>query len=288
MTSTSTSTGRRAGPRKSKAARDGDTMRPAMPQKITRTGRCLQIAVISIALLTTASAQQTSKNPDVITVFTTRSIATVLDRIGAEFEQTTGYRLDVTTDIAITMVRRIQAGEPFDFLVAAPEHIDALIKDGMIAADTRTDLARSGIGVAVRAGAAKPDIRSVESFRRALLNAKSIAYLREGQSGVYLAGMLQRLGIAGAIESKLTRPTADIVSELVAKGDVEIGMVVVTQILTTPGVELVGELPDELQSYIVFTGGVSTRARAPLAARALMTFLASPTSINVMRSQGMR
>lgn len=203
---TSTSTGGRAGPRKTKAARDGDTMRPAMPQKITRTGRCLQVAVISVALLTTASAQQTSKNGDVITVFTTRSIATVLDRIGAEFEQTTGYRLDVTTDIAITMVRRIQAGEPFDFLVAAPEHIDALIKDGTIAADTRTDLARSGIGIAVRAGAAKPDIRSVESFRRALLNAKSIAYLREGQSGVYLAGMLQRLGIAGAIESKSPGP----------------------------------------------------------------------------------
>lgn len=104
---------------------------------------------------------------------------------------------------------------------------------------------------------------------------------------MYLAGLLERLGIADAIESKVTRPDSDIVSELVAKGDIELGMVVITQILTTPGVELVGPLPPEIQSYITFTGGVSSASREPDAARALIRFLNSPAALAVIRAQGM-
>jgi molybdate transport system substrate-binding protein len=222
-----------------------------------------------------------------IRVFTTRAIATVLNEVGPDFERATGHRLIVTSDIAIRMVRRIRSGEPFDFLVAAPGQIDELVRDGKIAADTRTDLARSGIGVQVRAGARKPDITTVEAFRQALLDAKSIAYLKEGQSGVYLSGIIDRLGIADAVYPKLTRPETDIVSELVARGDVELGMVVITQILTTPGVELVGPLPPALQSYITFTAGVSAASPLPGAARELMGFLTGPSAIRVMRSQGM-
>ncbi len=220
-------------------------------------------------------------------IFSTRAIATVLDKVGPEFERTTGHRLNVTTDIAIRMVRRIRDGEPFDFLVAAPGQMDALIKEGKIISETRTDLTRSGIGVQVRAGAPKPDVSSVDALKRALLNAKSIAYLKEGQSGVYLAGMLERLGIAEAIKSKVTRPETDIVSELVAKGDIELGMVVITQILTTPGVELVGPLPSEIQSYITFTGGVSTGSRYRDAAQDLIRFLTGPAALPVIKAQGM-
>jgi molybdate transport system substrate-binding protein len=222
-----------------------------------------------------------------IKVFTTRAIATVLHKVGPDFERATGHELNVTTDIAIRMVRRIQAGEPFDCLVAAPGQIDALIKDGKIVAETRTDLARSGIGVQVRAGARKPDISSVEAFKQALLDAKSIAYLKEGQSGVYLSGLMERLGIAEAIRSKVTRPDTDIVSQLVARGDVELGMVVITQILTSPGVELVGPLPPEIQSYITFAAGVSTSSSVPGAAKDLLRFLTGPSAIAVIRSQGM-
>lgn len=222
-----------------------------------------------------------------IKVFTTRAIATVLRELGPDFERATGHELTVTSDIAIRMVRRIQAGEPFDFLVAAPAHIDALIKDGRIIPGTRTDLARSGIGVAVRAGARKPDITSVAAFKQALLDARSIAYLKEDQSGVYLSGVIERLGIADAIRPKVTRPDTDIVCELVAGGAVELGMVVITQILTTPGVELVGPLPPEIQSHVTFTAGVSTRSRAPEAARELIRFLTGPSAIRVMTAQGM-
>jgi molybdate transport system substrate-binding protein len=242
---------------------------------------------IAMAGLTGLLGRADIANAAEIRILSTRAIATVLDKVGPEFERTTGHRLNVSTDIAIRMVRRIREGEPFDFLVASPAQMDALIKEGKIIRESRTDLVRSGVGVEVRAGAPKPDITSVEAFKRALLNAKSIAYLREGQSGVYLAGMLERLGIAEAIKSKVTRPETDIVSELVAKGEIELGMVVITQILTTPGVELVGPLPVELQSYITFSGGVSTTSREPNAARELIKFLTGPAALPVIRAQGM-
>lgn len=222
-----------------------------------------------------------------LAVFTTRAIATVLDSIAPEFERATGHRLRVTSDIAIRMVRRIRAGTPFDVLVAAPEQIDGLIADGTVIAATRADLARSGIGVAVRAGAPRPDVSSVEAFKRALLGARSVAYLKEGQSGIYLAGLMQRLGLTRAIEPRLTRPATDIVSQLVASGEVELGMVVITQILPTPGVALAGPLPAELQRYVTFTAAVSSRSAAPDAARALIAALTGSRAASVMRAQGM-
>ena len=161
-----------------------------------------------------------------------------------------------------------------------------MVKDGKLIADTRTNLTRSGIGVEVRKGAPKPDIGSVEAFKRAMLNAKSIGYLKVGQSGLMVAAMLDRIGLTEALKSKVTLPQDDIVSELVAEGKIEIGMVNITQILTTPGVDLVGPLPPELQSYIVFAGGVGANSRAPDAARELIKFLKGP-AVPVIKAQGM-
>ena len=249
--------------------------------------RALRTSATAILGLMLVLAEPQIAHAAEIKVFTTRAIATVLHAVGRDFERATGHELNVTSDIAIRMVRRIQTGEPFDFLVAAPGQIDELIRDGRILAETRTNLARSGIGVGVRAGAPKPDISSVQTFKKALLDAKSIAYLKEGQSGVYLSALIERLGIADSIRSKVTRPDTDIVSEFVANGNVELGMVVITQILTTPGVELVGPLPPEIQSYITFTAGVSTSSGVSGAAKDLIRFLTGPSAIQVMRSQGM-
>ena len=156
----------------------------------------------------------------------------VLAEIGSEFERETGHTLIVSSDLPPAFERRVNAGESFDLLISGSSPVDEWIERGRIVAATRTEIARSGIGVEVRAGAPRPDISSVDAFKRALLNARSIAYLRVG-SGIYIAGLLERLGIAEAIKSKVTRPESDIVSELVAKGEVEIGMTVITQILTT-------------------------------------------------------
>jgi molybdate transport system substrate-binding protein len=221
-----------------------------------------------------------------IRVWTARALATVLAEVGLEFERTMGHRLTISSDLPGGFQRRANAGEQFDLFISASASVDEWIKEGRLIAQTRTDVARSGIGVAVRAGSRKPDISSVEAFKRALLDAKSIAYLKVG-SGLYMDGLVKRLGIAEAVTPKVTRPDTDIVCELVARGEIDLGIVVITQILTTPGVDLVGPLPAAIQSHVMFTAGVSAKSKAPDAARELIKFLTGPTAIPVIRRQGM-
>jgi molybdate transport system substrate-binding protein len=248
----------------------------------------MRLAIYATVAITVFSASQVSRSEAAeIRLGTTRAVATILSEIGAEFEKSTAHTLKVSSDLGPNIVKRIDAGEKFDLIIVGPTQIDQLIKADQLVATTRTGIVRSGIGVEVRAGAPKPDISSVDAFKKALLNAKSIAYLKEGASGVYIAGMLERLGIADAIKAKVTRPETDIVSELVAKGEIELGMVVSTQILTTRGVELVGPLPPEVQSYITFVGAISSDAAAPEAARSLIEFLKGPTALPVIKEQGM-
>jgi molybdate transport system substrate-binding protein len=218
-----------------------------------------------------------------IKIFTSRAIATVLEKVGSDFERISGDRLHVISGFSPVFVKQIHAGEPFDVVVSPPSTLDALIKDGHVLSDSRTDLVRSGVGVAVRRGALKPDLGSVEAFKRALLNARSVGYLPT--AGV--PQLIERLGIGDAIKSKTTIPNTDIVSELVAKGEIELGVVVITQILTTPGVELAGPLPPEIQFYTTFTAGVGAKSKVPGEARALIKFLIGPVATPVIKAQGM-
>lgn len=221
-----------------------------------------------------------------IRVWTARALATVLAEVGPEFERATGHRLIVSSGLPTEFARRAQAGEGFDLFISGSATVDQWTRDGRLITGTRTDLARSGIGVEVRAGAPKPDISTVDAFRRTLIAVRSIAYLPTG-SGIYLASLFQKLGVADAVNAKATRPDTDIVSEMVAQGKVELGLVVITQILTTPGVTLVGPLPSEIQSYVTFTAAVSAASPVADAARELIRFLQSPTALAVMRAQGM-
>ncbi len=230
-----------------------------------------------------AALQNTTVLAAEVKIFTSRAIATVLEVIGPEFERTTGNKLNVISGFSPVFVRQINAGEPFDVIASPPGTIDGLAKDGKVLAETRTKLVRSGTGVEVRKGAPKPDISSTEAFKRALLNAKSIGYLPT--AGV--PQLIERLGIAEAIKAKVRIPDTDIVSELVAKGELELGVVVITQILTTPDVDLVGPLPPDIQFHISFEGAVSSQSRAPDAARALIRFLTGPVAIPVIKAQGM-
>jgi molybdate transport system substrate-binding protein len=240
---------------------------------------------VGVALLVTAAKIAPASAAE-IKVMAPRAIWTVLNEAGPQFERMTGHKINVSVDLAAVVVRRVNSGEAFDIAVAAPGQIDGLVKEGKLIADTRTDLTRSGIGVEVRKGAPKPDIGSVDAFKRAMLNAKSVGYLKVGQSGLMVAAMLDRIGLTEALKSKVVRPDDDVVSEMVAEGKIEIGMVNISQILTTPGVDLVGPLPPELQSYIVFSGGVSAGSKAPDAARELIKYLKGP-AVPVIRAQGM-
>ncbi len=237
-------------------------------------------------LVFVASWTATSAIAADINVWTASAFGKVIRQVRSDFEVPTGTKIVVREGLRDEFFRRIEANEPFDVLILPRPAIEGLTTQGKIVAEGRLDLARSGIGVEVRAGARKPDITSVEAFRRALLEAKSIAYLRVG-SGEYIHGMIERLGIADAIRAKVIRPPTDTVSDMVAKGEVELGIVASTQIVTTPGVELAGPMPAELQNYLIFTGGVSAQSKVQTSARALLRFLTSPVAVQAIKSGGM-
>src|SRR5262249_12084568 len=152
-------------------------------------------------------------------------------------------------------------------------------------AGSRADVMKAGIGVAVRRGAPKPDISTVAAFKRTLLDAKSITYLKEGASTRHLVKVLGELGIADALKPKTIQPTTESVSE--AAGEIEIGIIVIPNILSVPGAELVGPLPEEIQSYITFTAAVSQQSANQSAAREVIRLLQSPAGLQSIRKNGM-
>jgi molybdate transport system substrate-binding protein len=197
-------------------------------------------------------------------VFASRAIWTVLAEVGPEFEKNSAHKLNVIMGLSSEFVGRINGGEAFDVIAAPPAALDGLIASGKVAADSKTNLARSGYGVVIRAGSSKPDISSVEAFKRALLNAKSITYLPV--PGV--PQLIERLGLKEAIASKTTMPNSDISSELVATGEIELGVVAITQVFTTPRIELVGPLPPEFRCTPT-SAARSARLRKPLMPHAI-------------------
>jgi molybdate transport system substrate-binding protein len=244
-------------------------------------GRTVGLTGLAMILCTIFAAPNALASE--LKIFTARAVATVLDKIGPDFERMTGHKMSVVVGLSSELVERINADEAFDLIAVPPPVIDRLIDGGKVAADSKISLVRSANGVEVRAGAPKPNISTLEAFKRTLLNAKSIAYLPVPG----IPQMIEQLGLKDAIASKVTVPNSDIVSELVARGEVELGLVVITQILTTPGVELVGPLPSEVQFYTSFAGGISSNSSAPEAARDLLKFLKSGTAIPVIKTQGM-
>ena len=182
---------------------------------------------------------------------------------------------------------RLERGEPVDVVIVADAALVQLIKGGMILAQSRTPLARSGIGLAVRAGAPKPDISSVNALKRTLLQAKSIAY-SASVSGLYLSTELfQRLGIADQIMRKSRRIEGERVGTVVARGEAEIGFQQTSELLSVPGIDYVGPLPPEVQKVAVFSAGVTVGARDSDAAHALIRFLASPEAAYAITKSGM-
>ena len=218
-----------------------------------------------------------------IRILTARAGATVLREIGADFERETGHRIDMSLGVGPAFVARIKGGEHFDIVISSSSTIDGLIQDGRISADTRKNVFRSGMGVGVRSGAPRPDIGSVDALKAALRDAGSIGYLRVNQ----VDRLIQKLGLTEDLKSKVQSFEEDLVSEYVASGKLDLGIVVATQILTTPGVDLVGPLPPEIQYFFQFVAGVSAKAACPAAASDLIELLLSSAAVPVIRAQGM-
>lgn len=241
---------------------------------------------VSIAVAFGATATATAAD---VKVSSARLGVTVLRELASQFERDTGHHLTITEIYGPEFMKRLSAGDSLDtdVVILRYDLIDALINAGKLRRATRTDLFKTGEGVEVRAGASKPDISTVERFRQALLDAKSIAYLANGLETPYLDRLMDQLGITNQIKAKLIRPEQDLVSIMTAKGEVELGIAITTQIMTTPGVELAGPLPPEIQCYFNFAGAVSTNSNQPDEAMSLLQFLTGPAAIPVIHAQGM-
>jgi len=204
------------------------------------------------------------------------------------FEQASGHKVTTIFTGTLDVQKRIAAGEAYDLIIMAGPAIDDFIKSGKVVPGSRTDLARSGVGVAVRAGAPKPDISSTEALKKTLLSAKSIGY-STGPSGVYLAKLFQRLGVADAVKSKLKQtPTGVFVGGLVASGEAEIGFQQVSELSHFPGVDFVGPLPTEVQEITVFSSGLQVGAKQAEAANAWVKFLAAPAAAPAFTKRGLQ
>ena len=209
-----------------------------------------------------------------------------------EFERLTGHKVLTaygpsmgTTTNAIPV--RLERGEAADVLIIVGYALDDLAKQGKVIADSRVELVKSPIGIAVKSGAAKPDISNADAVKRMLLAAKTIAYY-DSASGVYVSTeMFDKLGIKEAMQGKARKVPATPVGEIVAHGDAEIGFQQISELRPVAGIDIVGPLPDELQKITVFSAGIATVSKEPDAGKALIKFLASPAARPEIVKSGM-
>ncbi len=201
------------------------------------------------------------------------------------FERASGVTIEIEFRLTLVLQKEIEGGAPFDVALLPRPELDALVRTGKIAAGTAADVTRSAVGLCVRAGAPKPDIGTVEAFKRTLLAARSIAY-SDGPSGAYIAALLARLDIAAEMKPK-TRLTSGPVAVLVANGEAEIGLQQIVAILPVKDAELVGPLPSELQNVIIYAAGIAAAARNIDTAQNFIGYMRSRVVAELIRAKGM-
>ena len=222
-----------------------------------------------------------------IRILSTHAAFEVLSELGPQFERTTGHRLSIGYDPANVIKRHIDGGAAFDVAIVTRPVIDDLSKQGKIIADTCVDIGRSGLGLAVRKGAPKPDISTIEAFKRALLAATSVVRSKDGTSGLYFEKLLDRLGIAEAMRGKIRLGGSGRIAELVAAGEAELAVQQISELLPVAGAEFVGPFPPELQLYTVFAAGVGSAAKNRQAAVALINSLTAPSAAVLFKAKGL-
>ena len=204
-----------------------------------------------------------------------------------QFESATGHRVATTWAGTTAIMQRMAAGERYDLIVISSTELDELIRQGKIVSGSRVDLAKSGIGIAVRAGAPRPDVRSRAALKQALLAAKTVGYT-SGPSGVYMAGLIEKMGIAAEVNPKHRGvPSGGTIGTIVASGGAEIGFQQVSELVHIAGIDYIGPLPPDIQCITVFSCGLQADASQPDAAKALMAFLTTPAAKNVMTKHGL-
>ena len=223
-----------------------------------------------------------------IRMLVSNAMKTTLEELVPQFEKASEHKLAITFGAASELKTEIEKGATFDVAILTPAVIDALATAGKVVAASRTDIARAPFGMASRKGAPKPDISTVEAFKRALLDAKSIAYVEAGAGSPYFKSLLERLGIAGEVKPKLRpQPTSNPTAKAVANGEAEIGITAISEILPYAGAEVVGPLPPEIQFHSVSAAAIAANAKDTEAAKAVIRFLTAPAAAAVLKAKGL-
>jgi len=245
---------------------------------------CFQTAArAATALLVSVTAVQAAE----IKILSSNGVTAVMKELGPEFERASGHRIAIHFDAAALLRKKVEAGEAFDLTILTAPVLEDVMKKGLVVAGSRADIARSGVGVAMRAGQPKPDIGNTEAFKRTMLAAQTVAYTTEGTSGRYFVSLLERLGIGEQMKPKARTRQSGPAAELVAKGEAELAVQQISELLPVAGTQFVGPFPPELQVYTTFSAGLGARAAEPDAARALIKFLTAPAAMPVIKSKGM-
>jgi molybdate transport system substrate-binding protein len=249
-------------------------------EKTMKIQRVIGPIVGSVMALLSSGAQAAD-----IKVLASTAVKTTLQELTPQFEKATGNKVDITFAPAAALKVKIEEGEAFDVAILAAPITDSLAGSGKV--DTaRTTIAHSGIGVAIRKGAPKPDISTTEAFKRTLLDVKSVGFTAAGATGAYLKTLFEKLGIAEELKPKL-KLLPGAAGEAAASGEVEIGMTQISEILPYPGAELAGPLPPDIQSYTYFSAAASPASKEADAAKAFIKFLAAPSALAVIKAKGM-
>ena len=245
------------------------------------------LAAAATFTLLSLLAQNVTAEAAEVKVLSASATRLVMNEISPQFERATRHKLVIKFETVGLLKRQIDGGETFDVAILTPSMIDDLVKEGKIAAGTRADIARSGLGVYVRTGAPKPDISSADAFKRTMLNAKSISHSKEGVTAIYLASLFKRLGIAEQMKSKTKYSPTGGLNQVIAKGEAELGFSAISAIEPVPGAELLGPFPPELQHYATYTAGIGAAAKEGEAGKALIKFLKGPSAVPVLKAKGM-
>jgi len=221
-----------------------------------------------------------------VRVLSSNGVHSVMVEMVPAFERATGHKVSVDYYTANQVIDQIKKGEAADLVIITRPTVDGLIKEGKIVKGSDKILGRSGVGVAIKAGLTKPDISTPDKLKQALLDAKWIAFTKTGGSGIHVANVIKRLGIADQVYAKATTPEGGAVGPLVARGEAEMAIQQIPELKAVKEIQYVGPLPKELQNFTVFTTGVMTNARQPEAAKALIDFLTTPAAVSLFNAKG--
>jgi molybdate transport system substrate-binding protein len=243
--------------------------------------------VTAIAGLAALFAYAGASGAAEIKVLASNGVKAALEELAPQFERATGNKVTIVWGLAAVLKRQIEGGEAFDLAILTTAGVDDLARQGKVDGGTRANVARSGVGIGIKAGAPRTDIGTPDALKRAMLEAKSVSWAKEGASGTYFVTVLERLGIADQVKAKaiLAASGAD-VGKLLVKGEAQYGALLVNELMAQPGVEVLAPLPPALQNYTVFTTGVAAGSKNAGAAKALIQFLTTPDAGAVFKSKG--